>query len=122
VTTYNVRLLETRMSDCSGDDAAIFSVSSDDDGTACQVATLISPLFRHLYMESNPPIEARRDMVAGMGAQAIAEQVKRGIPLEDGAYLLLSETYPGAPADPQPVPHYEEWTFESEDGKRVRKE
>jgi hypothetical protein len=118
VTTYNVRLLETRLSDSSGDDAAIFAVTREENGSALQVATLLSPLFRLLHMESMPSAEARRDMAAGLGARAIAERLKQGLPIEDGGYLVFAERYPGAPGDPDPIAEYEQLAVQGGEGKR----
>lgn len=124
MTKYNVRLLETRMSDFGGDDAAIFSVTCEENGRAWQVAALLSPLFRHLHMERAPSIETRRDMVAGMGVRAISEQLEQGLSLEDVTYLVLGERYVGAPGAPEPIGEDEQVAIVSGDGrrKRVRKE
>ena len=113
--TYNVRLLETRISDCEADDTAIFQVTGEDDGQDWQVAAVISPLFRVLRMTRNASLDERRDMVAGLGARGIVERLENGLPLEHGGYVVIAEEYPGAPASPEPIRDYEQITVNTKE-------
>jgi hypothetical protein len=110
---YQIQLRETRMATDDTDDVALFDVTREGDGQTWHVPVFLSPLFRVLHMEFQASIESRREMVAGLGARAIAGRLKQGLePVEEG--LLLAIDYPGAPGDPDPIVPYERVTVRME--------
>jgi len=108
--SYQIRLLETRMSEDGTDDVALFDVACEEDGKNWRVPVFLSPLFRVLQMGSQASAEIRREMVAGLGARAIVERLKRGQELPFDEFLVLATDYPGAPGDPDPLVPYEHVT------------
>jgi hypothetical protein len=66
--SYRIELRETRMSKDDADDVALFDVTREGEGQTRSVAAFLSPLFRVMHMESQAPVESRRNMVAGWGA------------------------------------------------------
>ncbi len=108
--SYQVRLSETRIAEEGADDVALFDVNSRDDGRSWRVSAFVSPLFRFLRMGSLASTERRRDMVAGLGARAIAERLQRGWEPTEGEFLVFAINYPGSPGDPDPLLPYDEVT------------
>lgn len=105
-SSYQIRLRETRMATDDTDDVALFDVTCEEDGRTWQVPVVLSPLFRVLHMEFQAPVESRREMVAGLGARAIAERLEQGLdPAEE--ILVFAIDYPGAPGEPNPLVPYE---------------
>jgi hypothetical protein len=105
--SYEVRLRETRMSEDDTDDVALFDVTCEEDERTWRVAAFLTPLFRVLHMEFQASVESRRDMVAGLGARAIVEQLEQGLEPADQEFLVFAVDYPGAPGDPDPLLPYE---------------
>lgn len=115
MSNYQIRLRETRMATDDTDDVALFDVICED-GRTWQVPVVLSPLFRVLHMEFQAPVESRRDMVAGLGARAIAERLKQGLePAEE--ILVFAIDYPGAPGEPNPLVPYERVTIPVDEAK-----
>jgi hypothetical protein len=107
VRSYQIQLRETQIATDGTDDVAMFDVVCEEDGQTWLVPVLLSPLFRWLQMESQAAVESRRDMVAGLGARAIAERLRQSQePLSEG-FLLFTTDYPGAPGAPDPLLPYE---------------
>lgn len=104
---YQIQLRETRIATDGTDDVAMFDVTCEEDGQTWLVPVLLSPLFRWLQMESQVSVESRRDMVAGLGARAIAERLRQGLEPLSEEFLLFTTDYPGAPGDPDPLLPYE---------------
>ncbi len=106
MSTYQIRLYETRMTENDTDDVALFDVTCDNDGRTWRVPVFLSPLFRILHMGALPEAKSRQDMVAGLGARAIAERLSQGLepPFEES--LVFTVQYPGAPDDPNPLLPY----------------
>ncbi len=106
MSTYQIKLYETRMTENDTDDVALFDVTCDDDGRTWRVPVFLSPLFRILHMGAMPVVENRQDMVAGLGARAIAERLLQGLepPFEES--LVFAANYPGAPDAPNPLLPY----------------
>jgi len=77
-----------------------------------------SPLFRLVNMRSTVSADGRREMVAGLGARAILEQLNQGMEPSDEP-LLFSLDYPGSPGDPEPLPSYEHATVEVEESSNT---
>lgn len=98
------------MTENDTDDVALFDVICENDGRAWRVPVFLSPLFRVLQMGALPSVEDRRDMVAGLGVQAIAERLGQGLepPFEES--LVFTTDYPGAPGDPNPLSSYKQVT------------
>ena len=109
MASYRIELRETRLSENGTDDVALFDVTREEDGETWTVPAYVSPLFRVMRMHAGAPPEQRRDMVAGMGARAIVEHLKKGAgpPL---APQLFAVDYPGAPGEPQSLSPYEHAT------------
>lgn len=105
--SYHVKLRETRMTTEGTDDVALFDVIREQDGESWQVPVFLSPLFRLTQMKLGAAVEDRRDMVAGLGARAISEQLLRGREPSSGDMLVFAIDYPGAPGAPNPLPTYE---------------
>jgi hypothetical protein len=110
VSSSQVRLLETRIAEEGADDVALFDVNSKDDGRSWHVSVFLAPLFRPLCMKSLASVERRRDMVARLGARAIAERLCQGWEPTEGNFLVFAINYPGSPGDPDPLLPYEEVT------------
>jgi len=106
--SYQIRLLETRMAEDGADDVALFDVSREEDGQTWRVPVFLSPLFRWLHIGPQAAVENRRQMVAGLGAREIAEQLQRGLEPTDLGALVLAADCPGVPDDPAPLPSYEQ--------------
>ena len=114
MSAYQIRLRETRLATDGTDDVALFDVTREEDGETWIVPALLSPLFRVVNMRSTASPSGRREMVAGLGARAIVEQLQRGDLCSDEP-LLFSLDYPGAPGDPEPMPSYEHVVVEAEE-------
>jgi hypothetical protein len=108
--SYQVRLLETRMTTADTDDVALFDVVRDQDGQTWRVPVFLSPLFRWSRMATQKSVEARREMVAGLGARAITERLEQGLEPDAFGALVLAVDYPGAPGDPDPLIPYDHVT------------
>ena len=116
MSTYQIRLRETRMATDDTDDIALFDVTCEEDGRTWQVPVVLSPLFRVLHMEFQAPVKSRREMVAGLGARAIAERLRQGLePAEE--ILVFAIDYPGAPGEPNPLVPYERVTVPVDEAK-----
>jgi hypothetical protein len=116
MSSYQIRLRETRMATDDTDDVALFDVTCEEDGRTWQVPVILSPLFRVLHMEFQAPVESRREMVAGLGARAIAERLMQGLePAEE--ILVFAIDYPGAPGEPNPLVPYERVTVPMDEAK-----
>jgi hypothetical protein len=108
--SYQIRLLETRMADDETDDVALFDVICREDGRSWRVPVFLSPLFRLLCMETQPSVESRREMVAGLGARRISDWLRQGLDLNEQEPLVFATNYPGAPGEPEPLLPYEDVT------------
>ncbi len=119
MSTYQIQLYETRMTENDTDDVALFDVTCDNDGRTWRVPVFLSPLFRILYMGALPVVESRQDMVVGLGARAIAERLKHGLepPFEES--LVFAAKYPGAPDVPNPLLPYNRVTVRDSEIKAV---
>jgi len=117
--SYQIQLRETRMATDGTDDVAIFDVTREDSKQVWHVPVYLTPLFRLMRMELGAPAERRRDMVAGLGAQAIVEALKNGKepPLENS--LMFAIDYPGAPDAPTPILTYEHLNVYVEEKSQV---
>lgn len=115
MSTYRIRLHETRLTTEDIDDVALFDVTREEDGQTWRVPVYMSPLFRVLHVESRVSDESRREMVAGLGARAVAERLRRGAEPPFERALVLAIDYPGAPGDPEPLPEYEHVTVRADD-------
>ena len=116
MSNYQILLRETRMATDDTDDVALFDVTCEEDGQTWRVPVFLSPLFRVLHMEFQASAENRREMVAGLGARAIAERLKRGLePVEES--LVFAIDYPGAPGEPNPLVPYERVTVHMDEAK-----
>ncbi len=115
--SYQVRLLETRMSKDETDDVALFDVTCEEDGRTWRVTAFLAPLFRVLHMEFQASVESRREMVAGLGARAIVERLSQGLEPADQEFLVFAIDYPGAPGDPDPLWPYEQVTVCADEAK-----
>jgi len=82
------------------DDVALFDVTCEEDGRTWRVPAFLSPLFRVLRMGSQASVESRREMVAGLGARAIAKRLRQGLEPPFEQPLVFATNYPGAPSDP----------------------
>jgi hypothetical protein len=51
--------------------------------------------------------ERRHEMVAGLGARAIADRLRRGMEPPFEEQVVLASIYPGAPGAPEPLRTYE---------------
>ena len=92
------------------DDVALFDITCDEDGQTWRVPVFLSPLFRWARMGSRASVESRREMVAGLGARAIAERLKGGQEPAEDEFVVLAIDYPGAPGEPDPLLPYEHVT------------
>ncbi len=115
--SYRIRLRETRIAEDGTDDVAVFDVVREEDGQTWQVPAFLSPLFRVLYMEPDPPLERRRDMVAGLGARAIVERLERGREPADLGSLVFAIDYPGVPGEPDLLIPYERVIIDGANGQ-----
>lgn len=97
------------------DDVALFDVTREEDGETWIVSALLSPLFRLINMRASASRDSRREMVAGLGARAIVEQLNQGLQLSPNESLLFSLSYPGAPDAPKPLSSYEHLVLEVEE-------
>jgi|GEM_PF-1917470 len=119
MSSYWIQLREVRLATDGTDDVALFDVERKEDGETWIVPALLSPLFRLVNMRATASADSRREMVAGLGARAIVEQLNRGLePPLDGAFLF-SLDYPGAPGDPKPLSSYEQVVVEVEEQHSV---
>jgi hypothetical protein len=116
--SYRIELRETRMSKDDADDVALFDVTREEEGQTWFVAAFLSPLFRVIHMESQNPVESRRDMVAGLGARAIAERLEQGLEPAEQEFLVFAVDYPGAPGDPDPLLPYDHVIVRVDGAKR----
>lgn len=117
--SYQIRLYETRMTTNDTDDVALFDVTCEEDGRTWRVPVFLSPLFRALRMEPLPSVESRREMVAGLGARAIAERLKQGLEPPFEEHLVFATDYPGAPGAPDPLPSYDRVVVREGEAKTV---
>ena len=108
MSTYRIRLHETRITEDDKDDVAIFNVTCEEDGRSWQVPVFLSPLFRVLRMGPMPLADNRRDMVAGLGVREITERLKQGLELPFVGFVVFAVDYPGAPGDPNPLLPYDQ--------------
>jgi len=115
MTSYRVQLREIRLATDGTDDVALFDVTREEDDETWIVPVLLSPLFRLVRMSASASTDSRQDMVAGLGARAIVEQLSHGVEPSQVESLLFTLDYPGAPGDPEPLPAYEEATIEVEE-------
>lgn len=94
------------MTENDTDDVALFDIICQD-GRTWRVPVFLSPLFRVLQMGTLPSVEARREMVAGLGVRTIAERLTQGLepPFEEP--IVFATDYPGTPGDPNPLSSYE---------------
>jgi hypothetical protein len=113
--SYRVQLREIRLATDGTDDVALFDVTREEDGETWIVPVLLSPLFRLVRMSASASADSRQDMVAGLGARAIVEQLRHGAEPSQVESLLFTLDYPGAPGEPEPLPFYEEATIEVEE-------
>ncbi len=120
MSTYKIRLYETRMTENDTDDVALFDVTREHDGQMWRVPVFLSPLFRVLQMGAVPALETRREMVAGLGARAIVERLQRGLEPPFAASLVFTADYPGAPGDPDPLLPYEQVTVSDGEVKAIQ--
>jgi len=113
MSSYQIELREIRLATDGTDDVALFDVTRDD-GAKWVVPAFLSPLFRLVHMSANVSADGRRDMVAGLGARSIVDQLHQGV---EPARVepLFTLDYPGAPGDPEPLSLYEEATIEVEE-------
>ena len=89
---------------------ALFEIIRAEDGQRWSVAAFLSPLFRVLHMNSSASIEARREMVAGLGARAIVGRLKQGLEPDGQGPLVFANDYPGSPGAPDPLLPYDQVT------------
>jgi hypothetical protein len=115
MSSYRIRLREIRLATDGTDDVALFDVTREGDGEKWIVPAFLSPLFRLVRMSASVSADRRRDMVAGLGARAIMEQLSRGVEPYQVECLLFTLDYPGAPGDPEPLSSYEQATIEVEE-------
>jgi hypothetical protein len=116
MASYRIQLRETRLATDGTDDVALFDVTRAEDGAAWIVPAYLSPLFRLMQMRVNASPDRRREMVAGLGARAIVEQLTKGVDPPSVGPLLFTVDYPGSPGDPEPLSSYEQATVELEEG------
>ena len=98
------------MTEDDTDDVALFSVNCEQDGRTWRVPVFLSPLFRILHMGAMPSVEDRREMVIGLGAQAIAEYLVQGVEPPFEKSLVFSTDYPGSPSAPNPLASFDQVT------------
>ena len=110
MSTYQIRLYETRMTENDADDVALFDVTRERDGQVWRVPVFLSPLFRILQMRALPAVETRREMVAGLGARAIVERLQQGLEPPFAEHLVFATDYPGAPGAPDLLLPYDQVT------------
>jgi hypothetical protein len=115
MVSYRVELREVRLATDGTDDVALFDVTREEDGETWIVPAFLSPLFRLVRMSASPSADSRQDMIAGLGARAITEQLSQGVEPSQVESLLFTLDYPGAPGDPEPLSFYEEATIEVEE-------
>ncbi len=115
MSSYRIRLREIRLATDGTDDVALFDVTREEDGETWVLPALLSPLFRLVRMSASASSDRRRDMVAGLGARAIAERLGHGVDPSEVEALLFALDYPGAPGDPEPLSSYEQATIEVEE-------
>jgi hypothetical protein len=107
--SYRLRLREIRLSEREvADDVALFEVTREEDRHTWSVAAFLTPLFRVLHLRSRASVEARREMVADLGARAIVERLRQGLELDGQAFLVFTNDYPGAPGAPDPLLPYDQ--------------
>ncbi|MGD8996534.1 MAG: hypothetical protein PVH80_00365 [Anaerolineae bacterium] len=116
MSSYRIELRETRLATDGTDDVALFDLTRGEDGATWIVSAYLSPLFRVLQMQTNASPDRRRDMVAGLGASAIVQQLKKGAEPARVGPLVFAIDYPGAPGDPELLTPYEQATVEVEEG------
>lgn len=116
MSSYRIELREIRLAADGTDDVALFDVTREEDGTTWIVPAYLSPLFRLMQMQANTSPDRRRDMVAGLGARAIVEQLARGEEPPLARPLVFTVDYPGAPGDPELLSPHEKATVEVEEG------
>jgi hypothetical protein len=97
------------------DDVALFEITCDEDGRTWRVPAFLSPLFRWAQMTPQASVEARRELVAGLGARAISERLKSGQEPAEDELIVFATDYPGAPGDPDPLVPYEHVTVRAND-------
>ncbi len=106
MSSYRIRLLETRLTEDDMDDVALFDVHREDDGQVWRVPVILSPLFRWYRLGPAASEQTRRDMVGGLGARAIVQRLReKGSPPEQ---VILAIDYPGAPGEPDPLETFDE--------------
>jgi hypothetical protein len=116
MSSYRIQLRETRLATDGTDDVALFDVTREEDGTTWIVPAYLSPLFRLTQMQANTSPDSRRDMVAGLGARAIVEQLTKGAEPPSVGPLVFTVDYPGAPGDPELLSPHEQATVEVKEG------
>jgi len=92
------------------DDVALFDVTCEEDEQTWLVPVFLSPLFRLVQMRFDSSIEHRKEMLAGLGARAIAERLQQSQESRIAEPLVFTTTYPGAPGDPDLLLPYEQVT------------
>jgi CarD family transcriptional regulator len=107
------------MTENDTDDVALFDVICERDERTWRVPIFLSPLFRILFMEALPSVESRQAMVAGLGAQAIAERLMQGTEPPFEKPLVLAIDYPGAPDNLEPLVTYDQVTVRGGGAKAV---
>lgn len=115
MSSYRIRLRELRLATDGTDDVALFDVTREDDGETWIVPAFLSPLFRLVRMSARVSHEVRGDMVGGLGARAIVEQLRQGVEPSAMESLLFTLDYPGAPGEPDPLLPYESVTVDVEE-------
>jgi hypothetical protein len=112
MSSYRIQLRETRLATDGTDDVALFDVTREEDGATWILPAFLSPLFRLMQMHANASPDRRRDMVAGLGARAIAQQLAEGVEPSSVGPLVFTVDYPGAPGEPELLSPYEQVTAE----------
>jgi hypothetical protein len=116
MASYRIQLRETRLATDGTDDVALFDITREEDGATWIIPTYLSPLFRLMHMRVNASPDRRREMVAGLGARAIAQQLAKAVEPSSVGPLLFTVDYPGSPGDPEPLSSYEQATVVVEEG------
>lgn len=107
---YQIELHETRVGPDVTDDVALFNVTREGDEAAWHVPAFLSPLFRFLRLGPQAGPQDRQKLVAGLGARAIVERLRRGVEPPFAEPLVFAVDYPGAPGEPNPLQPYDQVT------------
>jgi hypothetical protein len=116
MSSYRIQLREIRLATDGTDDVALFDVTREEDRTTWILPAYLSPLFRLMQAQANASPDWRRDMVGGLGARAIVEQLTKGVEPPLVGPLVFTVDYPGAPGDPELLLPYEQATVQVEEG------